>query len=179
MVGVLVVRHAEALADGEAPAARWPLTGCGRERASALARTLAARSGITEVWSSPECKARETAALAVPQMTAVVRNELAEVGRPRYPNAEEHRAATCEHLSGRDAAGWGPRAEVLHRLQRTERALPLTGCVVVVSHGVLLTTWLAHAAGLEEAARLWREILLPEARAVDLADRAAARVLTT
>lgn len=105
-----MVRHPEPRVDGEAPRARWPLTGRGRERASALARALAARSGITEVWSSPECKARETAALAVPQMAAVAWTELAEVGRPWHPNVEEHRAATCEHLSGKDVAGWGSRA---------------------------------------------------------------------
>lgn len=68
----------------------------------------------------------------------------------------------------------GIAREVPDRLQTIERALPLTGCVVVVGHGVPLATWLAHAAGLEEPARLWREMLLPDAWAVDLATRAAA-----
>lgn len=179
MAGLLVVRHAEPRVDGEAPAAEWPLTERGRERASALAHTLAARLEITEVWSSPERKARETAALAVPGVTAAVWNELVEVGRPWYPTGDKHEAATSEYLTGRDLAGWEPHAEVLHRLQTIERALPLTGCVVVVSHGVLLTTWLARAIGLEEPARFWRDMLLPDAWAVDLATRAVERVATT
>ena len=179
MVDLLLVRHAEPRVDGEALAAEWPLTERGRECASALAHTLAARSEITDVWSSPECKALETAALTVSGVTAAVWNELAEVGRPWNPNADKHNVAACEYLTGRDVDGWEPHARVLHRLQTIERALPTTGCVVVVSHGVLLTTWLAHAVGLEEPARFWRDMMLPDAWAEDLATRVVARVATT
>jgi hypothetical protein len=81
---VVLIRHAEPLVDGETPGAEWPLTEKGRNDASLLGTSLTGRSASTVVWTSPERRARETAALAFPLVVSGVRDELSEVKKPRY-----------------------------------------------------------------------------------------------
>ncbi|HET9060090.1 MAG TPA: histidine phosphatase family protein [Acidimicrobiales bacterium] len=178
MVDLLLVRHAEPLVNAQTSAADWPLSERGRVRAAALAHTLVTLSQTAEVWSSPQRKAWETAALAVPGLTPTVRDELSEVERPPYPDAETHRAAASEYLSGRDIQGWEPHASVHQRLQTLERRLPATGHLIVVSHGVLLTKWIQHVVGLEEPARFWSDMTLPDVWALDFATRTVTSAVT-
>ncbi len=176
MAELLLVRHAEPWLDCGTPAVEWSLTQRGRARASELGNALAARSGITGLWTSPERKARETAQLSVPGAAAVVRHELGEVRRPWYPSAGALRAAVSVYLRGGEVEGWEPHEDVLNRVASVQREVPTTGRVVLVSHGVLITTWLAIAVRLDDPFRFWEAPRLPDAWAVDFGTGALERI---
>jgi broad specificity phosphatase PhoE len=76
---VVLIRHAEPLMTGETPVAEWPLTEKGRKDATALGTALAGRSTSAIVLTSPERRARQTAALSLPFVVADIRDQLSEV----------------------------------------------------------------------------------------------------
>lgn len=178
MTRVVMVRHAEPLVDAGIPAAEWPLTDQGRENAGALGRRLADGSAPTTVWTSPERKARDTAAQALPSTSVRVRPELGEVTKPWYPTSGEVADAVASYLRG-DVEGWEPRTDVIARLLRltpVEADLRASERAVVVSHGVLITTWLDHAFGLEDPYSFWSNLRTPDAWELDLGERSLQRI---
>jgi broad specificity phosphatase PhoE len=94
------LRHAEPLMTDGTPAAQWPLTEQGRKNASALGRSLANGSTTATVWTSPERRASETAALALPSVTVHVRELLSEVQKPWYITADEQATAVATRRFG-------------------------------------------------------------------------------
>jgi broad specificity phosphatase PhoE len=99
------MRHAQALVADGTPADQWPLTDEGRHDAGALGRRLADGSTSTIVFTSPERKARETAAIAFPSIAAHVREQLSEVKKPWYADTDEFDDAVANYLSGEVAEG--------------------------------------------------------------------------
>jgi broad specificity phosphatase PhoE len=95
---VVFIRHAEPLINGDAPTAEWPLTERGRNDAAVLGTRFAGRSASPVVWTSAERRARETAALAFPLVTAAVRDQLSEVKKSWYASANEHANAVAKYL---------------------------------------------------------------------------------
>ncbi len=179
MTRVVMVRHAEPLVDAGMPAAEWPLTDQGRENAEALGRRTADGSAPTIVWTSPERKARDTATCAFPSATVRVRPELAEVTKPWYPTSGELADAVASYLRGDIVEGWEPRADVIARLARltpVEADLRASERAVVVSHGVLITTWLDHAIGLEDPYSFWSNLRTPDAWELDLGEESLRRI---
>ena len=49
--------------------------------------------------------------------------------------------------------------------------------VIVVSHGVLLTTWLVHEIGLEDPISFWSSLERPDAWELDLEEKTLDRVV--
>ena len=157
------------------PAAEWPLTEGGRTDARGLGERLASRVPDPTVWASPERRARETAELAFPRVRAVVRAQLAEVKKPWYASADEHADAVAGYLTGARIGGWEHRREVVTRLAHLPD-LASARCPVLVSHGVLLTTWLVHQIGLDDPLSFWTELRMPDAWECDVDARSLLRV---
>jgi probable phosphoglycerate mutase len=83
---VVLVRHGEtewSRSGRHTSTTDLPLTEHGRAQAAALGRSLAGRS-FSQVMASPRRRARETAALALPEAQVVVRQELAEWNYGEY-----------------------------------------------------------------------------------------------
>jgi broad specificity phosphatase PhoE len=173
---VLLLRHAEPLVSDEMPAARWPLSARGLDDAGAVGARLAEGSRPTVVWTSPERKARETAARAFPSVHARVRRELVEVTKPWYRTPEQHAAAAAGYLGGESLHGWESRVDVSRRLGVMEAELEGVERTAFVSHGMLLTLWVDHVIGLEDPFAFWSGLRHPDAWELDLDARSLERI---
>jgi broad specificity phosphatase PhoE len=170
------MRHAEPLVAGGTPAAEWPLTDRGREDASVLGRQIADGSTTTVVWTSPQRKARETAALGFPSVAARTREQLSEVKRAWYATPDELAKATASYLSSEVVEGWERRQDVMARLALLEADFTPGERLVVVSHGVLLTIWLDRQIGLDDPFRFWSNLRMPDAWELDLEEKSIERI---
>ena len=176
MTPVVLIRHAEPLMTGETPGAEWPLTEEGRKEAAALGRSLTRRSASTIVLTSPERRARETAALSLPSVVAEIRDQLREVMKPWYASAAEHTNAVARYLKGETVEGWERREDVISRIALLKPDFGSSKHLVLVSHGLLLTTWLDHEIGLSDPLSFWSELRIPDAWAVDFEDKSLERI---
>jgi broad specificity phosphatase PhoE len=123
---MLLVRHAAVVVDPSRPAHEWPLSDAGRTAARAL--VLPAAPSLT----SPEAKARETAALA--GLDAAVDERLRELERPW---SDHYQDMVERYLGGEDLVDWEPRASALARLRAA-----LDGFDgVAVSHGLAISLY--------------------------------------
>lgn len=170
---LFLVRHASPRVDPHTDPASWPLSARGREEARALAG-IAARRGIEAIYTSSERKAADTA-LAIAATTGV----------PLW------QAAGLEELR---VAGWVANADAFNELVRAIFADPgasvraaesaaaavrrFGGVIdalvskhqtaVVVSHGRILSAWLAAAGAVDDAFSVWRAMPLPAWAEVDI-----------
>jgi probable phosphoglycerate mutase len=95
---IVLVRHGEtewSRSGRHTSTTDLPLTDHGRAQAAALGRSLAGRS-FSLVMASPRRRARETAALVLPEAQVVVRQELAEW------NYGEYEGLTSEEILARN-----------------------------------------------------------------------------
>jgi broad specificity phosphatase PhoE len=172
---VLLVRHAEPLMSGGSPAAAWPLTEEGRSEARALGTRLADRRPAV-IWTSPERRARETAALTFPSVAAEARSQLGEVQKPWYSSPDEHANAVVRYLRGDVVAGWEHRNAVIARMARLQSSFGSIDPVVLVSHGLFITTWLDHETGLDDPYWFWTNLRMPDAWELDLDEKSCSRI---
>ncbi len=163
MTRVVLVRHAQPLVADGTPADQWPLTDDGRHDAAVLGRRLTDGSTPTIVYTSPERKARETAALAFPSIAAHVRQHLSEVKRAWYAKPDDFADAVAAYLKGEVVEGWERREDVIARLGSIKADSTSWERIVLVSHGVLLTTWLHNEMQLEDPFRFWSNLRMPDA----------------
>ena len=177
MKRLLLIRHAQPLVAEGTPADDWPLTDKGRFDAGALVGRLADRSMTTIVYTSPERKARETAALAFPSVAAQVREQLREVKRPWYAKPKEFTHAVAEYLKGEVVEGWESREDIAVRLASLTADSAPWERTVVVTHGVLLTTWLHQVVGLEDPFGFWSNLRIPDAWELDREESSLERVV--
>jgi broad specificity phosphatase PhoE len=173
----VLIRHAEPVVTDGMPPAEWPLSDQGRCDARELGSRLADASTATVVWTSPERKARETAALAFPSVVPRVRKELSEVKRAWYANPDELAGAVATYLWGEVVEGWEHRDDVIARMASLKADFEQSEFVVVVSHGVLLTTWLHHEIGLEDPFGFWSNLRTPDAWELDLEKKVLERTV--
>jgi broad specificity phosphatase PhoE len=163
VTSVVLVRHAEPFVSKNRLAAEWRLSDTGLEEARALGAHLGSRSTPRIVWTSPERRARDTAAAAFPSVLTRVRDPLGEVKKPWYSSAQEHAAAVALYLEGEVVAGWERREDVIARIAPLKAEIGSLEGVVLVTHGLLLTTWLDHEVGLGDAFSFWDELRMPDA----------------
>jgi broad specificity phosphatase PhoE len=174
-----LVRHAEVVVDPAKPAHEWTLSEEGMADAARLAE---ARSwqGLSVVATSEEPKARETgrpiaAAAGVDRVTRadlgeVRRGESWVVGACRYITLVERYFAEPEQ----PPLGWEPAAVAQTRVVRCAEDLlaEAAGSVSVVSHGLLLSLYVASLSGRSAPAlEEWKSIPLPGVAVVDPAAR--------
>ena len=163
MTPLVLIRHAQPLVTAGTPPDQWPLTEEGSHDARLLGRGLAADSISTVVFTSPELKARQTAALAFPAVAVHVLERLREVERPWYAEPDELNLAAARYLRGEVVEGWERRQDVIARLSSLMPGGTPGERVVIVSHGILMTTWIHHEIGLEYPYRFWSDLRLPDA----------------
>jgi broad specificity phosphatase PhoE len=170
-----LVRHAEVLLRGDLPMTSWQLSPTGEQQARDLARGHS-WSGLALIASSPEAKAVATAqpiadAAALdlriePDLHEVDRGATPLVSRTEYDAiVEAHFASPSESVSG-----WEPGDTARARAAGCiERLLgESAGDVCVVSHGLVLSHYLAHLRSLPAPALdEWRAIPLPGIATVD------------
>jgi broad specificity phosphatase PhoE len=173
---VVLIRHAEPLMDGETPTAQWPLTEKGRSDATVLGTSLARRFASTIVWTSPERRACETAALAFSSVTAAVRDQLNEVKKPWYASADEHANAVAKYLRGKSVEGWERREDVITRIAQLRLGSTYLASLVLVTHGLLLTTWLDHEIELDDSFSFWSNLRMPDAWEFNLEGKSLERI---
>ncbi len=177
VTSIALIRHAEPLMVGETPAAARPLTEKGRNDARVLGTHLTGRSVITLVWASPERRARESAALAFPLMVTGVRDQLSEVKKPWYASADELENAVAKYLNGEAVEEWEPREDVIARIAQLKLEFGSLEGLVLVSHGLLLTTWLHYEIGLDDPFRCWSNLRIPDAWEFNLKEKSLERIL--
>ena len=163
---------------GETPGSEWPLTQKGRKDASALGTSLAGRFTSAIVLTSPERRARETAALFLPSVVPDIGDQLSEVKKPWHASANEHTNAVTKYLKGETVEGWERREDVISRIAQLKSDFGSSKSLVFVSHGLLLTTWLDHEIGLSDPLSFWSELRIPDAWVVDFEDKSLERILS-
>lgn len=178
MTRLVLVRHAETLKAGETPGAEWPLTEKGKNDSEALGAHIAAQSAAGRiVWTSRVRRARETAELAFPLVEVHVRMELGEVRKPWYASSDEVSKATANYLNRRAVEGWEPHEEVLSRIAQLKSDFGTSESLVLVSHGVFLTTWLDEEIGLDDPFSFWIDLRMPDAWEFDVGEKSLTRIL--
>jgi broad specificity phosphatase PhoE len=177
MTPIILIRHAEPLVVGETREAEWPLTEKGRNDATVLGTSIADRSTSAIVLTSPERRARETAALALPVVVAAVRDQLSEVKKPWYASADEYTNAVAKYIKGIVVEGWERRENVISRVSQLKSDIESSESLVLVSHGLLLTTWLDHEIGLHDPLSFWSNLRIPDAWVADFEDKSLERIV--
>jgi broad specificity phosphatase PhoE len=151
---------------GTTPGVEWPLTEKGRGEASRLGARVATRRP-TVIWTSPERRARETAALAFPSVSAEVRMQLSEVKKPWYASADEHANAVVKYLKGQAVAEWEHREAVISRVAQLKLDFESFDSLVLVSHGLFITMLIDHEVGLNDSFSFWSSLRMPDAWELD------------
>jgi broad specificity phosphatase PhoE len=170
---LFIIRHASPVVQPDAPARDWPLSERGIEEAGALAR-LARSWELAAIYSSSEAKARSTALIIADQLGLFVNvvDGFDELRMPEWiPNADEFndsvRAILTEgaaqprgaERAEQAAARFADGVEIV-----THGAFP----AAIVSHGRVLTAWLARTIGLDDPYETWRTLPMPGWACIDL-----------
>ena len=166
---LILVRHSLPKMVTGVPASQWRLSAEGRRRCTALARCLSAY-GLGAVVSSQEPKAVETGRIVAG--TLGVRFETA-------PGLHEHERGVVTDLGSREdfqaqvarffahpdqlVLGYETANEAHTRFARAIASAiegRLAATVAVVSHGTVMTLFIARAVGLDPTA-FWKSLALP------------------
>ncbi len=170
---LVLVRHAQVRLVPELPPHHWELTAEGRADAERLSQ-LAVFTGIEAVVTSPEPKARATAA-PIAQAAGVelrVEDDLREAERGSSPVDDRARfvARVDSWLDGTPVPSWEERDAAASRIVACiSRLLDESGGdLVLVSHGTVLSLYLAWLRGQERVDLAeWEAIPLPAFTLVD------------
>jgi broad specificity phosphatase PhoE len=174
-----LVRHAEVLLRGDQPMTEWQLSPAGQQQARDLSRSRA-WDDLTLIASSPEAKAVATAQPTADARALELRIEqdLHEVDRGSTPlvSREEYYAVVAAHFASpsESVSGWetadAARKRVVACIDGVTRGAE--GTVCVVSHGLVLSHYLAELRELDAPNfDEWRAIPLPGIAVVDLETR--------
>lgn len=170
-----LVRHAEVILRGDVESSQWTLSPKGGADARDLARAPEWRS-LELLASSPETKTRETAApiAGATGLELRVESDLREVERGPTPlvSRDEYVGLVAAHFASPDqsVSGWERGADARERVSACIGRLvaETTESLCVVSHGMVLSHYLAHLRGLETPpVDEWRAIELPAVAIVD------------
>jgi len=105
-----------------------------------------------------------------------VREQLSEVKRPWYTEPDELAGAVAAYLDGEAVEGWERREDAVARVAALKDEGQPQERVIMVSHGVLLTTWLHHEIGLDDPFRFWSDLRVPDAWQLDPEAKSLERV---
>jgi len=174
--GVLfLVRHAMPGFGPDVPPQEWQLDAAGRLGAESLRNVLPPDALLV---SSLEPKARQTLEPVGPVVTDVRFNEV----RRDEPYHGEFRARRQAYIVGTDHPGWEPRRDVVARFATGIQFWHTrvgTRPLVIATHGMAMTLWLAAAVGMPDPADFWAQLRLPDVFHVNLATRSYGRIVST
>lgn len=175
MTRITVIKHARPVIDPAKPSRHWKLSDDGRASASKLAGVLQ-HAGLTRIFSSDEPKAIETAqviakALSIPHATAPdlhehERDNVPHMRSGEFISAMEHFFRNPDQLVlGRESANQA-RDRITRAIGHIVEAHQ-TDPIAIVSHGTVLSLWLAGFTD-RKPFDLWRAMGLPSCAIVDL-----------
>lgn len=177
MERLILVRHAEPEISPRLEAAAWPLTSRGEIAVRRLATIL---SGLEPGWivSSPERKARETAALLAESLEIPVAEEplIAEQGAGPDEFIQDYgdfRERVRAHFAQPDEVVFRNEAAAAAANRMSvcvDQCGDAGGVPVLVSHGRIMASWLASLTG-QDAWAIWNDFRMPDLIEVDLKAR--------
>ena len=181
---LILVRHAPPEIDRTVPAADWPLSTAGAASAAELAGRIAHR-GVTRVFTSVEPKAVGTARaladawnVAVEEVRGLHEHERPEaqwMSREGFESrVRELFARPAECVFGSESADAARRRFTTAVMRLLPRA---RGDIVVVSHGTVMTLFVAEVAGVEPF-RFWKSLGMPAAVTLSVPELTLAGVTT-
>ncbi|MEV0644467.1 histidine phosphatase family protein [Phytomonospora sp. NPDC050363] len=160
MPTVTLIRHAMPHVDPTTDPAQWHLTDHARTQAAALALPSGPRHHV----ASDEAKAIETLReLTTGPITADAR--FGEVHRPRARDGHTHRTLAAAYLAGTTHPGWEPRDHVAARFAAAiadHLATAGTAHLIVATHGMAMTIWLATITDMPDPVAYWRALAFPD-----------------
>jgi 2,3-bisphosphoglycerate-dependent phosphoglycerate mutase len=177
MQKLLLIRHAQPEITPGTPARQWPLSPAGRESAYQLARCIALEYRPAALLTSPEDKARETASII---------GSFLDLPVAIIPDLHEHKR---EHTSWLSPETWEatltaffsrPTELILgeetaqQALRRFQAAIESilaahpSGDLAIVTHGTVLTLFVAHHNPQIDALAFWHALKLPELVGLEL-----------
>lgn len=163
---MILVRHSTTQPQPDVEAHQWPLTDMGRHKAALLANRIN-QYDIQHIHTSDEPKAVQTAQLIAERIgniniaTDTALRETKRKTAPYYANPADFKQA----MHTPDAIQFGEESFTAART-RFEQGLSqilnqtAQGTVLIVSHGTILTLYLAHLTGLD-AFTLWNLLDMP------------------
>jgi broad specificity phosphatase PhoE len=120
------------------------------------------------LFSSTESKALATSEALEIGLEVMAADELREVGKPWFDDeADLHRAAAA-YLGGEVLLGWELLAAAVARFCRVIDQLDSQRDAVVVTHGMVMTAWLAAIGLVADGYRFWLRLTQPDAWEVSL-----------
>jgi broad specificity phosphatase PhoE len=152
---VIFVRHGRAILRPELPAHEWPLDEAHLDDIVALRHVLP----DLPIVCSDMRRAIDTARLLG---EPTVDPRLAEVSREF--SDDDFRGSVARYLQGDTVDGWEPQADALARIQSS---VVDNGEAIYVSHGTLLTLYLASIVPDLSAMQFWEAFTNPDAWQVD------------
>jgi broad specificity phosphatase PhoE len=161
--------------DPEIPPEHWELDAAGRRGAETLKHVIPPDAMLV---SSQAPKARQTLEATGYVFTDTRFNEIAR----NEPYHGDFRARRRAYLAGADHPGWEPREQVVARFDAAIKHWHLRAAkrpLVVATHGMAMTLWLADAIDLADPTCFWGDLRLPEVFEVNLATRTSDRVVST
>lgn len=167
---LILVRHSVPEIDPTNPARLWALSAEGGARCSSLAEIIRAYR-MDYILASVEPKAQETAsllaeALCLPWQTVDGLHEHERPNIPFFPTPDDFQTAISTFFRNPDTLVFGTEtaAQALMRFQAAiETALsehPQKN-VIIVSHGTVISLFLAHCTG-GDAFEIWQNLKLPD-----------------
>lgn len=155
---IILMRHAKPTVSEDHPSA-WDLSPQGRKAASEIAKDEVWR-GASVVYTSPMRKAVQTAEAisARWRIPVYMVEDLREVDRPR--EGGRYRELLAAYLSGRTPEGWEDpvQAEIRFRSFVEEMSREMSGRIAIVSHGTILTLFIAGVKGVKPSYELHASI---------------------
>lgn len=175
---LLLIRHSAVRRSPETPSREWPLSDDGRSRARQLAQQLIPYN-LTRIVTSEEPKARETGQimaneLGIPWQSAPHLQEHDRQGAPFFTSREAFETAVARFFHNPDQVVFG-RETANQAFERFDTAVHhlLTSypddTLAIVSHGTVLTLFLAHYNPLDPVP-FWQNLDLPDFFVVSLPD---------
>lgn len=166
--GLILVKHAMPVIVPDSPPRTWRLSDAGREASARLAKELAALQPAAVV-TSVEPKAAETGHLIagrlhIPASTAAGLHEHERDTEP-FDTTERFHERMRAFFDVPDTVAYGSEsADQAHARYETAirsvLAAHLSGVIVIVSHGTVMTLLVARANGLDPFS-FWRGLGLP------------------
>lgn len=167
-----LIRHSITVQDPGAPSHTWVLSLEGRVRARQLARHLVDRAPLTCVYTSFEAKAVETgeviaSELGIPRRTSDGLHEQERRTVSYFPTMVEYQAAIARLFAHPDELVFGEEtaSQACTRFSRSVEEINqrhVGDHIAVVTHGTVLSLFVARHNPSLEAFRLWMESTMPD-----------------
>ena len=174
---LVLVKHSMPEIEPDRPASTWRLGEIGRQRSELLASSLSSFNPEV-IWSSTEPKAVESAEIVatsfgVPVQTAVGLEEHHRDGVPLYPRRDDFEAAVEQFFCKPDQLVLGTETA---EQARDRMAAAIDEVIdagqqdsIVVTHGTVMTLYVASVAGVQPM-RFWHRLGLPSFVVLTLPD---------